>query len=114
MHWVEWIGKSGLDRGFRHELRNTLCAFFADVIDAQPALLPKQIGEERYRQVVVLGRGEQGVAQIVERRWLRQSGLRIALRVCAVEVDIGIKRRKAQRRVASFRPENFDPQDTWS
>jgi hypothetical protein len=55
LHWVEWIGKSGLNRSFRHELRNTLRAFFADVIGAQPALLPKQIGEERYRQIVVLG-----------------------------------------------------------
>jgi hypothetical protein len=36
------------------------------------------------------------------------------LRVRSVEVEIGIKRRQAQRDVAILRPENFDVQNAWS
>ena len=56
-------------RRLRHELRDAHGALFADGVIAQPAFLPDQIGEERNRQIVVLRRGEQRVAQVIERNF---------------------------------------------
>ena len=63
---VERVVEPTFGGGLRHELRDAHCAFPAHGIVAQPALLPDQIGKERNRQIVVLRRREERIAQVVE------------------------------------------------
>jgi hypothetical protein len=62
LHGIERVCESRFRRHFRHQLRDALRTLFTDIVGAQSALLPKQIGEERHRQIIVPRRSEERVA----------------------------------------------------